>query len=137
MMISLLFNSIMLWPLHTNLFSHLSIYHLTFIQLQAAHLIFVVINCIIASFLRNRRSIEYIGQVNMLALIAILLLLPIMIINNFIAMNLFIIVTYLFFLTVFIIKEYFRRMKYANIFLRTVIATNLICLAAFLGYVFH
>ena len=75
----------MLWPLHISLFSHLSIYHLTFIQLQLAHLSFVVINCIIASFLRNRQSIEYLGQVNMLALIAILLLIPVMIVNNLIA----------------------------------------------------
>ena len=137
MMISLLFNSLMLWPLHASLFSHLSIYHLTFIQLQVAHLSFVVINCIIASFLKNRQSIEYLGQVNMLALIAILLLIPVMIVNNLIAMRQFIIVICLLYLTVFIIREYFRRMKYANIFLKTVIVTNLICLASFLVYVFH
>ena len=46
-------------------------------------------------------------------------------------MSQFIIVIYLLFLTVFIIREYFRRMKYANIFLKTVIVTNLICLAVF------
>ena len=137
MMISLLFNSMMLWPLHVSLFSHLSIYHLTFIQLQVAHLSFVAINCIIASLLSNRQSIEYLGQVNMLALIAILLLIPLMIVNNLININQFIIVACLFFLTVFITKEYFRRMKYANIFLRIVIAANLICLAVFLIYVFH
>jgi predicted DCC family thiol-disulfide oxidoreductase YuxK len=137
MMISLLFNSIMLWPLHISLLSHLSIYHLTFIQLQFAHLSFVVINCIIASFFRNRQSIEYLGQVNVLALIAILSLIPVMILNNLIDINQFIVVACLFFLTVFIIKEYFRRMKYANIFLRSVITANLICLAAFLVYVFH
>ncbi len=137
MMICLLFNSVMLWPLHICLFSHLSIYHLTFIELQAAHLNFVGINCIIAALLRKRRSIEYLGQVNMLALIVILLLLPLMLINIRAGMSQFIVIIYMFLLTVFIIKEYFRRMKYANIFLRSVITTNLICLAAFLVYVFH
>jgi hypothetical protein len=136
MVISLLFNSLMLRPLHTSLFTHLSIYHLTFTQLQASHLSFVVINCIIASFLR-RQSIEYLGQVNMLALTAILLLIPIMIVNSLIVMNQFIIVICLLFLTVFIIKEYFRRMKYANIISRGIRAANLVCLAAFLVYVFH
>ena len=137
MMISLLFNSMMLWPLHVSLFSHLSIYHLTFIQLQVAHLSFVAINCIIAFFLRDRRSIEYLGQVNMLVLTAILLLLPVIIVNSLIVMSQFIIFICLLFLTVFIVREYFRRMKYANITSGAIIATNLICLAAFLFYVFH
>ena len=137
MMICLLFNSVMLGPLHIRLFSHLSIYHLTFAQLQVAHLCFASINCMIASFLRNKRSIEYLGQVNMLALISILLLLPIMIVNSLTEMSEFIVVSYLLLLTVFVIKEYFSRMKYANILSRSVIATNLICLAAFLAYVFH
>ena len=137
MLISLFFNSLILWPLHASLFGHLSIYHLTFIQLQAAHLSFVIINCIIASFLMNRQSIEYLGQVNMLALTAILLLIPVMIVNSLIALSQFIIVICLLFLTVFILREYFRRMKYSNIILRAIITTNLVCLAAFLIYVFH
>src|SRR6185295_7489878 len=112
-------------PLHISLFSYLSIYHLAFVQLQVAHLRLVGINVIIASFLRSKRSIEYLGQVNMLALITILFLLPIMIVNSLIAMSECIVVSYLLLLTVFIIKEYFRRMKYANIFLRSLIATNL------------
>ena len=137
MMVSLLFNSIMLWPLHTSLFSHLSICHLTFIQFLVAHSSFVAINCIIAFFLRDRRSIEYLGQVNMLVLTAILLLLPVIIVNSLIVMSQFIIFICLLFLTVFIVREYFRRMKYANITSGAIIATNLICLAAFLFYVFH
>jgi hypothetical protein len=137
MIVSLLFNSIMLWPLHVSLFSDLSIYHLTFIQLQVAHLTLVSINCMIAAFLRKRESIEYLGQVNILALIAILLLTPIMIVNGLLGMSQFIIVIWLFFLIVFIIKEYFRRMKYSNIISRAITAANLVSLAAFLIYVFH
>ena len=73
----------------------------------------------------------------MLALIAILLLIPIMIVNSLIAMSQFIIVICLLFLTVFIIREYFRRMKYSNIISRAITAVNLVCLAAFLIYVIH
>ena len=137
MIICLLFNSVMLWPLHIFLFSQVSIYHLTFSQLQVAHLGFVTVNCSITAFLTRRRSIEYLGQVNMLAFMAILLLIPVMIINLLATVNQFIIIVYMFFLTAFIIKEYFRRMKYANIFLRSVIVANLMCLVAFLAYVFH
>jgi predicted DCC family thiol-disulfide oxidoreductase YuxK len=137
MTICLLFNSMMLWPLHTCLFRHLTIYHLTFVQLEAAHLSLVSINCIVAAFFTKRRSIEYLGQVNMLALIAILLLTPVIITRSLIVMNQSVIILFLLFLTGFIIKEYFRRMKYANSLLKPVIATNLICLAVFLVYVFH
>ncbi|HEV8507225.1 MAG TPA: hypothetical protein VGQ53_17565 [Chitinophagaceae bacterium] len=137
MTICLLFNSTMLWPLHTCVFSHLAVYHLTFPQLEAAHLSFVSINCFMAAFLRRRQSIEYLGQVNMLALIAILLLTPIIIAGSLMVMNQSIIFFFLLFLTAFIIKEYFRRMKYANIHLREIIAANFICLAAFLVYVFY
>ena len=137
MSICLLFNSMMLWPLHTGLFSHLSFYHLTFTQLQMAHLSLVVINCTLAAFLRSKRSIEYIGQVNMLALITTLLLIPVLITSSLIGMNQTIIAACLVFLTVFIITEYFRRMKYANIISSAFITINLICLASFLVYVFH
>jgi hypothetical protein len=137
MTICLLFISIMLWPLHVCLFRHLAIYQLTFVQLEAAHLSFVSINCIIAAFLTKRQSVEYLGQVNMLALIAILLLTPLIITSSLIVINQFLIIFFLLFLAAFVIKEYFRRMKYANSLLRPVIAANLICLAAFLLYVFH
>ena len=137
MLVSLFFNSLMLWPLHVGLFGNLTIYHLSFIQLEAAHLSFVFINCLVAVFLGARRSLEYLGQVNMLALIATFLLIPIMITNNLVGMNESIIVICLFFLTIFITREYFRRMNYANITSRGVVVTNLICLASFLIYVFH
>ena len=133
------FNSLMLYPLHNNLFSQLSFYHLSFIQLQQAHLLFVTINCIIAFCLKQKQAIEYLGQVNMLALITILLLLPVMITMSLIAVIEWIATLYLVGLTVFIIKEYFRRMKFANVFSQhtPIIIINLICLTCFLLYVFH
>ena len=52
MVVFLIFNSVMLIPLHYDLFSKLSFYHLTLMQLQFAHLSLVVINCFIASLLK-------------------------------------------------------------------------------------
>ena len=78
MILFLFFNSLMLLPLHNNLFTSLSFYHLSIYQLQTAHLLFVVINCAVAVFLKQKQAIEFLGQVNMLALITILLLTPIM-----------------------------------------------------------
>jgi len=135
----LVFNSFMLIPLHQNLFDRFSFYHLSLARLQFAHVTLVIVNFTIASLLKPKMAIEYLGQVNMLALIAILLLIPLMLINNLLNLPGWFAVVYLGGLTIFIIKEYFRRMKYANVYagLKPIIVINLICLAAFLSYVFH
>ena len=139
MIVFLVFNSIMLIPLHRDLFSKLSFYHLTLAQLQFAHISLVAINCSIASFLKSKKAIEYLGQINMLALLTILFLSLLMIFGNFISMPEEIMAVYLFLLTVFVVKEYFRRMKYANVFAhhKPIIVINLICLTSYLLYVFH
>ena len=139
MILFLFFNSLMLLPLHNDLFRQLSFYHLSSNQLQAAHLIFVATNCTTAAFLNRKQAIEYLGQINILALITILSLVPVMVISSIVSATELVIVLYLAFLTVLIIKEYFRRMKYANIIMKykSIIVINLFCLAAFLVYVFH
>jgi len=139
MAVFFIFNSLILFPLHNNLFTRLSFYHLSFNQLQEAHLIFVVSNCMIASSLKREHAIEYLGQVNMLALITILLLIPLMVLKMLVPVIEWLIIFYFISLTVLIIKEYFRRMKYANILSKhkRIIAINLVCVAAFLAYVFH
>lgn len=139
MIMFLVFNSFMLIPLHQNLFSGLSFYHLNLAQLQFAHLSLVAINFTVASLLHRKNAIEYLGQVNMLALISILLLLPLMFLTSFFGLPELFAVGWLVILMIFILKEYFRRMKYANVFTRyrSIIVTNLICLAGFLLYVFH
>jgi len=139
MTLFLLFNSLMLLPLHKIIFSSLSFYHLGFFQLQAAHLMFVAVNCIIAVFLNPKKAIDYLGQINMLAIITILLLTSFMFVIKMIALSEWIISVYLIFLTIVIVKEYFRRMKYINFLAgqRNIIAINLVCLVLFLGYIFH
>lgn len=133
------FNSFMLFPLHVHILSQLSFYHLSSTQLQAGHLVLVASNCLIAAFLNRRTAIEYLGQVNMLALVSILLLTVLMLFNFFFSISELLILFFLVSITAFIIKEYYRRMKYAGIITRhkTIIWINVICLSIFLGYVFH
>lgn len=137
--LSLIFNSLMLYPLHNKLFSPLPFYRLSFYELQFSHMIFVLINCVIACLLKQRKALEYLGQVNMLAIMTILLLLPAIVVLSLVPFAQWIVLFYLICLTSFVVKEYFRRMGYANILLnhKSIVATNLVCLAAFLIYVFH
>jgi len=139
MIVFLVFNSLMLIPLHQNLFSRLSFYHLNMAQLQFAHVSLVAVNVSISGLLHPKKAIEYLGQVNMLALISILLLLPLMFITRFPGVAEWFVIGWLSILTAFVVKEYFRRMKYANVFTnhKPIIVTNLFCLASFLLYVFH
>ena len=137
--IFLFFNSLMLLPLHDHIFNRLSFYHLSSPQLQAGHLVFVGINCLLASCLGKTTGIEYLGQVNMLALISILLLTTLMAVNSVLLIPEWIVLFCLVSITVFIIKEYYRRMKYAGILTghKKIVWINLVCLALFLTYVFH
>src|SRR6185503_56259 len=135
----LVFNSIMLFPLHEYVFSRLSYYHLSYEQLQGGHLVFVGVNCVLALFLNKRMAIDYLGQVNMLALVTILFLTLLLFVTAVLPVSEWVILLYLFLLTIFIIKEYFRRMQYAGIvtFHKFITAINIICLLLFLVYVFH
>jgi len=138
MMISLTFNTIMVIPLHTGLFSQLSYYHITFFEMQAAHFAFVLANCTLAFTFHKEIGYEYLGQVNMLALSVILLLMPLLFLNNFISIE-WLNSAYLIGTTVFIFKEYIRRMKYTGILTKNkwVVSLNLLCLTAFILFLFH
>ena len=135
----LVFNSVMLFPLHEHVFSRLSYYHLSYEQLQGGHLVFVGVNCVLALFLNKRMAIEYLGQINMLALVTILFLTLLLFVTVVLPVDEWVILSYLFLLTIFIIKEYFRRMQYAGIvtFHKFLTAINIVCLLLFLAYVFH
>ncbi|MDP4261127.1 MAG: hypothetical protein Q8941_01235 [Bacteroidota bacterium] len=139
MILFLVFNSLMLFPLQAHVFNQLSFYHLRGLQLQTGHLVFAGANCILAVFLDRRMAIEYLGQVNMLALISILLLSGLMLFTSFLLIPEWIIVSCLVVISLFILKEYSRRMKYAGILVRkkAIAGVNIACLIIFLAYVFH
>ena len=136
--IFLLFNTMMLFPLHNYVFSGLSFYNLTTTQLQAAHFIFVLLNCLLALSLTREKGVEYLGQVNMLALLSVLVLIPLLIINLFLA-NEWLNTVYIVGTTAFVFKEYIRRMDFAGVLIKNkwLASINLISLIGFLFYLFH
>ena len=128
----------MLIPVQNYVLTAVSFYHLNLFQLQYAHLALVSINCTLALFLDRRLCIEYLGQVNMLALISILLLVPLMLINVIFHAGELFNLAYLFAVLLFVVKEYFRRMRYAGILSskQLIAAINLTCIGAFVTYLF-
>ena len=138
MTICLFFNTVMLYPVQDHVFSRLSYYHLSFLELQAAHFGLVIINCTLALSFSKEKGYEYLGQVNMLALSVILLLTPLLMIGYFFASGLLITI-WLILTAAFIFKEYARRMKYARVLSndRWVVGMNLLSLAGFILFLFH
>jgi len=135
MFIFLLFNSLMLLPLHEYILQH-SFFAAGFYRLQWAHFAIVGINIIIATRLPKQAGIEYLGQVNMLALTVVLLLIPLMLLNS-VFLNLYDLNNfYLGALALFTVMEYIRRMKYAKLFTRYrhVVWINVLALTLFLVY---
>jgi predicted DCC family thiol-disulfide oxidoreductase YuxK len=133
----LFFNSLMLAPLYTGVFSRSFVAGSSPTELQSAHLIFVLVNISSAMFLGRRRAFEYLGQVNMLALIAILGLVPLLFINLLLPMTgSWFTNFYLAVVTLFISRQYIRRMTYAGIIRhhRWVIVVNIASLTIFLTY---
>lgn len=111
-----IFNTWMLLPLYETVFCKSFISNSSIIQLQAAHLALVCCNIFTALCLTKKTAMEYLGQVNMLALLSILLLLPLHFINKYTGVaDTGINNIYMGFTSIIIIKEYFRRMRYAGI----------------------
>ncbi len=136
----LVFNSWMLYPLYNNIFSQSFVGNTSFAQFQYAHLLFVTINILGASVPGRQVGLEYLGQINMLALITVLLMTPLLSMIHFTGIvnrdfNHF----YLGGTTVVVIHEYIRRMKYASIIqdFPALVVVNIICLALFLLYLVY
>lgn len=138
MIIFLGFNTLMLFPIHNSILAPSSIYDRSSDELQISHLALVGMNLLLASTLERHKAIEYLGQVNMLALITVLLMIPLMVLNKWIGSVNPVTIAYLVLVTVFIIFEYFRRMRFANMVVanKLVIAINLLSLGVFLTYLF-
>lgn len=136
--ICLTFNTIMLYPLHNNIFSKLSYYHLSFFQLQIAHFVFVFINCVLAFSFSKPKGYEYIGQVNMLALSVILLLSPLIPIISLYNLE-WLITACLILSAAFIFKEYGRRMEYVGVLSNNkwIVSVNILSLMGFILFLFH
>lgn len=134
----LLLNTFMLYPIHYSVFSELSYYHLDFFELQAAHFALVFSNCLLALSFRKQKAYEFLGQVNMLALIVILLLSLLLLVCQFYSEEIFVTIV-LIAIAAFIFKEYFRRMEYTDVLQKNkwVVSLNIICLTGFILFLFN
>ena len=88
--------------------------------------------------LTKEKAFEYLGQVNMLALTAILFLIPLLLLNLFI-INEWLNTIYLLLTTLVVFKEYIRRMNFAGVLLKNkwLVSFNLLILMGFLFYLFQ
>ena len=133
----LAFNTWMLFPIQQYLLTAGLATATSIQQLQWAHFAMVTLNISIAIYLGKKKGLEYLGQVNMLALTAALLTIPIITFNQYLqtastTINSF----YLGMLAVLIINEYTRRMKFANIMAHypSVVLMNILSVVAFVWY---
>jgi len=134
----LLFNTVMLFPLHSQVFVDLSFYHVTIGELLTMHFSLVTINCLLSLSLTREKGFEYLGQVNMLALTVILLLIPLLVINKF-SIPKWLNVVYLICTASFIFKEYIRRMDFAGVLINNkwLVSINLLSITSFILFLFH
>jgi hypothetical protein len=138
MAIFLTFNTMMLFPIHYGLLLKVPGYKLSVSQFQLLHTALVACNCLLAVIMGKHKAIDYLGQINMLALLTILLLVPLLLLNGIMEPGKWVNIIYLSLLGLFIVKEYMRRMHYADIpnKLRWVRIINLICVALFVSILF-
>ncbi|HEX7906277.1 MAG TPA: hypothetical protein VF487_20525 [Chitinophagaceae bacterium] len=138
MLLFLVFNTVMLYPLHNSLLSRVSFFTVSINELLAAHFFLFGINCLLSLNLKKQKSIEYLGQVNMLALIGILLLLPIHLVSQFMDLDKSIILFYLTAVTIVVFREYIRRMEYASVLPtnKWIATINFVCMGGFILFLF-
>lgn len=137
MVACLVFNTLMLFPVHETVFEKLSYYSLSITELQAAHFGLVLINCLLTLNFKKEKAIEYLGQINMLALITIFLLMPLLAIAS-VPESEWVISVYLIITAGVVFKEYLRRMEYAGVLINNkwVVSINLLSLSGFILVLF-
>lgn len=115
MLLFLLLNTIILYPVHHYVLRFSLFNGVTSGTFQELHLALVGINIFLAIALGKIKAIEYLGQVNMLAVIVLLLLIPLVLFNRYVCISAAINNFYLLTLGIFTCREYIRRMKYCGV----------------------
>jgi predicted DCC family thiol-disulfide oxidoreductase YuxK len=116
MLLFLVVNTLLIVPLHqfvltTGFFSQTAL-----IQVVNAHTCIVLVNCSIALMLGKHAGINYLGQVNMLAITCFLFFLPLILLSYFTGwQNALLNDTWIVLASFVMIREYIRRMVYAQI----------------------
>jgi hypothetical protein len=134
MLLCLVINTLLIFPLHRHLFANCIFTGLTAERLLIAHTALVLFNIALFAALPKNEGFEYLGQVNMLATLFFLLCIPLMLMNKYFLLNNALINTiYLGILGALLARDYIRRMKYAGAWYRYkwVIAADIIGMAGF------
>jgi hypothetical protein len=133
--LGLSFNTIMLIPEFRNVLSKSAFNNTSAAKLQSAHFALVLVNVALALKLSGRKALEFLGQINVLALLTTLLLLPLCLLNSLFIIPATLNDVLLLILFLFILTEYKRRMKFANVLKnKIIVAVNLISTILFLSY---
>ncbi|RYY50136.1 MAG: hypothetical protein EOO06_05025 [Chitinophagaceae bacterium] len=133
LLLGLVFNS-WFFSTYTSFFNDTLFPGATEVQLQVAHFALVFVNILTAVLLGKRKGLDFLAQVNMLALLTLCLLLPVKLVSQ--ALPLPAAYFTLGVLTVFVVYEYRRRMKFAGIYPGNlcVISLNIISVFLFIFY---
>ena len=115
MLLFLLLNTVLLFPFHKIILTPLPFYHISILQLQAGHIALILMNCLLSLTFSWQKAFEYLGQINMLAILTNLFLIPLSIVIKTVGTNPALISIGLVVVAIFIFKEYFRRMEFAGI----------------------
>lgn len=135
----LVFNSWMLFPLQEYVLDK-SVFNSNILKLQAVHFIFVLINICIGFSLNKRDALEYLGQINMIALLAMLFCIPVILVNKWMVLQDGLFNSFYFgMLAFFVLHEYMRRMKYIGFTRRYkwIVVANICSLVVFLSYMMY
>lgn len=129
----------LLTSLHERVLIHLPFYGLSYQQLAVACMLLLGINYIAAFALPDRKSLEYLGQHAMLSLLFVLLMVPLIIAANYTALSSITILLYGIPVSLFIIREYVRRMRFVEKYSkqRFTLLINNLSLFLFASYVFN
>jgi len=133
----LLVNTFLLFPLHEYVLRNSIFQQTTVYQLQAAHAAIVLLNVLIALRLGFKEGIEYLGQINMLALMILLLTIPLIAINKYTSFSQITANSFaLGILTFFALQEYKRRMNFIGFQKKNpgVILLNIVAILVFFIY---
>lgn len=139
MLLCLVVNTLLLFPLHQHIFSTGIFAGAGINRLLLCHTVLVVFNVWLMMVLPNKTGLEYLGQVNMLATLFFLLCLPLLFFNQYcMATGPITNTVYLGLLGGFIGREYVRRMQYACIWPRYkwVIMADMAGMALFFIFLF-
>lgn len=138
MIFFLLLNTALLFPFHKIILSPLPFYHISIWQLQSAHLLLVAMNCLLSLRFSWQKMFDYLGQVNMLALLTNLFLIPLFAVIKLTGAYPLLIIGWLSIVAIIIFKEYLRRMEYSGVLQnhKWIASLNIAGMTGFILYLF-